>query len=234
MLLLLTGGSFVVVAILWMLFSMLGGNGQPEGPIAETVPAEQTVIGSNVAESVPDSTSRSKGRQSELEARSPVGDSVPDRPAAPSDSQPAPVAGQPPRPTEVKEPPADDSMPPVERSREEPRSQEPARPGGATNSSAENTIRLSAGVALAQTLPTGTAVGVSVDYEFVDNPPASPVRLVWVVESANGQVIKQPVEMSARGTLQGFVPQFRPEQGPFSTYIEDQSGRRFSNLLSLR
>ncbi len=228
MLLLLAGGGFVVIAVLWMLFSMLSGsgNGQPEGQLAET-PAEHAVNGSNVAESVPDSTSRSYGRQPELEARSPEGDSVPNRAATPSDSRPAPVAGQSPRPTEMQEPP-------VERSREEPPSQKPARPGGGSISSAENTIRLSAGVALAQTLPTGTAVGVSVDYEFVDNPPGSPVNLVWAVESGNGQVIKQPVEMSARGTLQGFVPQFRPEQGPFTTHIEDQSGRRLSKSLSLR
>jgi hypothetical protein len=90
------------------------------------------------------------------------------------------------------------------------------------------------GVALAQTLPTGTAMGFSVDYEFVNNPPSGPANLVWVVESGQGQVIKQPVQVSAGGTLQGFFPQFRPEHGPFSTHIEDQSGHRLSKSLSFR
>lgn len=97
-----------------------------------------------------------------------------------------------------------------------------------------DTIRLWRGVALAQTLPTGTAMGFSVEYEFVGQQPTGPANFFWVIESGKGQAVKQPAQLQARGTLQGFVPQFRPEHAPFNTHIEDQSGNRLSKSLALR
>ncbi|MHB8898732.1 MAG: hypothetical protein ACYC6Y_08300 [Thermoguttaceae bacterium] len=107
-------------------------------------------------------------------------------------------------------------------------------PAGSSDRPAEETIRLSAGTALPQSLPTGTAMGFSVDYQFQASPPSGAVNLAWVIEGGKGQVLKQPVQMATQGTLQGFVPELRPEDGPFSTHIEDPSGRRLSRSVSLR
>jgi hypothetical protein len=95
-------------------------------------------------------------------------------------------------------------------------------------------IQLSAGTALAQTLPTGTAMGFSVDYEFSSGQPGSSARYLWVIEPAGGQSVKQPIQLDSQGTLQGFVQQLRPDDGPFQTYIEDQNGTKLSRSLALR
>jgi hypothetical protein len=90
------------------------------------------------------------------------------------------------------------------------------------------------GVALAQTLPTGTAMGFSVEYEFVGRRPTGSATFFWVLVPGKGQTVRQPVQLNARGTLQGFVQRFRPEHSPFSTHIEDQSGNRLSKSLPFR
>jgi len=96
------------------------------------------------------------------------------------------------------------------------------------------TIELSAGAALAQTLPMGTAMGFSVDYEFADGQPDSSAKYVLVIKPANGQPVKQPVQLESRGTLQGFAQQLKPDDGPFQTHVEDQGGARLSESLALR
>ena len=95
-------------------------------------------------------------------------------------------------------------------------------------------IRLSAGVALPQSLPTGTAMGMSVDYVCIAGPPRSLQRYVWVIESAKADPVKQPVQLSRSGTLQAFFTQLRPEHGPFRAHIESSDGSRLSTSLSLR
>jgi len=112
-----------------------------------------------------------------------------------------------------------------------PASPPPAR---AAQPSAEPSIRLSAGVALPQSLPTGTAMGMSVDYVFTAGQPVSSQRYVWVIEPAKGNLVKQRVQLSQRGTLQAFFPQLRPENGPFRAYIESSDGSRLSTSISLR
>jgi hypothetical protein len=94
-------------------------------------------------------------------------------------------------------------------------------------------IRLSAGVALPQSLPTGTAMGFSVDYQFTAGEPGTSPYL-WVIEPTRGQPKRQPVQLRERGTLEGFVLEFRPENGPFHTHIEDANGNRLSPSLPLR
>jgi hypothetical protein len=115
--------------------------------------------------------------------------------------------------------------PPSESGRRTPN--EPAAPE-------QPSIRLSAGVALPQSLPTGTAMGFSVDYQFSSGEPSTTSPYVWVVQPAKGEPAKQSVRLSGRGTLQNFFPQFRPENGPFSTHIEDANGNRLSRSLPLR
>ena len=158
-------------------------------------PAEQAVNGleccrvcSRFDQPIPDN------RQPELEARSPDGRLGPrSRPPRPRIRGRRPLQASPPRPPKCKS----------RRSRNLPRRRgneprgatlpKPARPGGGPSRRAENTIRLSAGVALAQTLPTGTAMGFSVDYEFVDNPPGGPVK-----PGLGSRVGKRPGHQAAR------------------------------------
>ena len=95
-------------------------------------------------------------------------------------------------------------------------------------------IKLSAGTALPQSLPTGTAMGFSVDYEFVSGQPDTAAEYLWVIQSAEGRTMKQRVHLKHRGTLEGFVPDFRPEHGPFQTGLEDAQGRKLTELAPLR
>lgn len=95
-------------------------------------------------------------------------------------------------------------------------------------------IRLSAAVALPQTLPTGTAVGFSVDYQFTSGGPETANRYFWVIQAAKAPTAKIPVRLDRQGTLQTFVLEYRPEHGPFSCHIEDYRGNRLSPSISMR
>lgn len=96
------------------------------------------------------------------------------------------------------------------------------------------TIELSAGTALAQTLPTGTAMGFGVHYKITNGQPDSTAEYLWVIQTADGQSLAKPVRLESKGTLQDFAPQLRPENGPFQSHIEDQRGRRLSESIKLR
>jgi len=96
-----------------------------------------------------------------------------------------------------------------------------------------SSIKLSAGVALPQSLPTGTAMGFSIDYQFTAGQPG-PSPYLWVIQPGKGQTAKQPVQLQRQGTLQMFVLQFRPENGPFHTHIEDAQGNRLSRSVLLK
>ena len=95
-------------------------------------------------------------------------------------------------------------------------------------------IDLSAGVALPQSLPVGTVMSFSVDYEFTRGQPNPSSPYAWVIIPAKGRPVRQPVPLKPRGTLQGFVQGLRPEHGPFQTHIEDVSGNRLSQTVPLR
>jgi hypothetical protein len=101
--------------------------------------------------------------------------------------------------------------------------------------SAGPAIKLSAGVALPQSLPTGTAMGFSVDYRFTQGGPGTVSRCVWVIEASRAdQPVRQDVQLQTEGTLQMFVPQWRPEHGPFRCHIESASGQQLSDSMPLR
>lgn len=109
------------------------------------------------------------------------------------------------------------------------------RPPLAGSSPAANfPIQLSAGVALPQTLPTGTAMGFSVDYRWAQGQPDPNTPYFWVIEAAGAPPLRQAVRLDRQGTLQGFALELRPEHGPFQTYITDASGRRLSPTVPLR
>ncbi len=105
----------------------------------------------------------------------------------------------------------------------------PSAPSGSLPS-----IQLSTGVALAQTLPTGTAMGFSVDYEFTQGGPNAASQYVWVIEPGKGPPVKFLVRLSRKSTLQVFVLKWRPPDGPFQSHIEDTSGNRLSRSISHR
>jgi len=81
-------------------------------------------------------------------------------------------------------------------------------------------LKLSAGVALPQSLPTGTAVGFSVDYTLDGGQVTRDMKCVWVIEPANGSPIERPVAITrASGELRFFAKDVKPEQGPFSCHV---------------
>ena len=137
----------------------------------------------------------------------------------PADEEPA-TADEDSQPASVK--PTEPSPP--------PRSRPPAEPQRRTGPS----ISLSAGVALPQSLPTGTAMGISVDYTFTIGQPRPSLAYVWVIEAANADSVKQSVQLNLSGTLQQFFTQLRPQHGPFHTHIESSDGTRLSRSMSLR
>ena len=98
-------------------------------------------------------------------------------------------------------------------------------------------VYLSAGVGLPQTLPNGTAVGFSVDYQFRSGGPEVGTQYVWVIQRKEGDPNIAAVQLSGKGTLQKFLP-WRPEQGPFESYVavvgEDGSQRAISKRVAMR
>ncbi len=95
-------------------------------------------------------------------------------------------------------------------------------------------IHLSMGVALAQTLPTGTEMGFSVDYQVQRGWPQPTTDYFWVIERARGAPFRTPVRLRHGGdNLATFVP-WRQSDGPFESHLEDASGKRISQSLLMR
>jgi len=111
--------------------------------------------------------------------------------------------------------------------------QPPPKPTPSTASGVP-AIRLSAGVALPQTGPTGRLMSFSVDYRFTSAEPNPTSPYVWVIERKQGAPARQPVRLRGQGTLPILIPGWRPEQGPFQAHIEDTAGNRLSRSISLR
>ena len=170
-------------------------------------------------------------------------------PDALGDAPPSPPAQPPPPPSSAKEPVARQpdaasgkdettveppAVPPTTTVLQPPAAKPQAAPPHVGPSTGQPSIRLSMGVALAQTLPTGTAMGFSVEYEFTRGGPNPSLRYVWVIEPTKGQPVKFMGPLKNRDTLQVFVQHWRPENGPFESHIEDANGNRLSRSISLR
>ena len=89
-------------------------------------------------------------------------------------------------------------------------------------------------MALPQTGPTGILMSFSVDYRFTSGQPDPALQYVWVIERAKGNSAALPVRLNAQGTLQILIPGWRPEEGPFQSYLADYRGNRVSRSISLR
>jgi hypothetical protein len=104
----------------------------------------------------------------------------------------------------------------------------------------ELAVQLRTGVALPQTLPDGTRVGVSVDYEVVGQLQSSSNYFLMVNAASQEREILVSVDLSSpRGTLQHFLPaDAQPAAGPFTARIaEVQQGGRMaivSNSVPLK
>lgn len=112
-------------------------------------------------------------------------------------------------------------------------------PAGPTDSSPKPSIRLSVGIALPQTLPDGTQIGVGVDYKVTSGRLSTSAKYFWVIEKGQGEVAMEVQLKPQGGNLAGFLPiSIRPEDGPFKTRIDEvsTSGSRatVSNVESLR
>lgn len=215
------GGGVVVVLILAMvLTSLLSGSGDTstDQSVAEAEP-EQTPA-AVPAEAEP------KGKKAEkAESNSTGPKSAADRPNADAPAKPRKNRQKQPSKTRPHGQSPKRATRPVET--------RPAQDRSSANTN-QVSIALSAGTALPQTLPTGTAMGFSVDYKFTNGQPDTSAEYLWVIQAGDGRVLKEPVRLQSRGTLQDFVQQLRPENGPFQTHIEDQRGARLSESLRLR
>jgi hypothetical protein len=100
-------------------------------------------------------------------------------------------------------------------------------------------VKLSAGVALAQTGPEGTLMSFSVDYRFMDGKPDKEGHYLWVIQPAVGDSLELPVQLKKKqDTLQILVPEWKPDIGPFKTHIvevgKDGTQKKLSELTPLR
>jgi hypothetical protein len=100
-------------------------------------------------------------------------------------------------------------------------------------------VKLSAGVALPQLGPEGTLMSFSVDYRFLDGAPNKEGEYLWVIVPTAGEPLEMPVKLKKKqDTLQTFVPQWGPHNGPFKTYLvevsEDGSQKTLSASHALR
>ncbi len=93
-----------------------------------------------------------------------------------------------------------------------------------TVSAGKPSIRLSVGLALPQTLPDGTQIGVSVDYKLTGGTLNPSAKYVWVVESRQGQTAMEVQISPQGGNLASFLPiEIRPGDGPFKAWIDEVS-----------
>jgi hypothetical protein len=105
-------------------------------------------------------------------------------------------------------------------------------------------IQLSAGAALPQSLPQGTVMTFSAEYRFVGGPKSG-VQYKWVVRGRSGKTIRLPLRnLKSQGQLPAlFTPALRPSDSPFRSFIEEWpassgrnqpgDGKRVSNIITL-
>jgi hypothetical protein len=101
-----------------------------------------------------------------------------------------------------------------------PRAAPTPSPGAAPAAGGSNLRVDLFGVALAQTLPDGSAMGFSLEYEVAGSLQPSAVY-AWVIEPPRGDAWRQQVALQASGNLITFVKEWPPTAGTYTTYIEE-------------
>lgn len=115
---------------------------------------------------------------------------------------------------------------------EEPAFQPPSRPvrgpntrpvssGSTASGSTKVAVRLRTPTALPQTLPSGTAIGFSVDYVFESGEPSYQSEYAWIITNGRGEKVMIPVELKREGVLQHFVS-WRPRDKPFKSVLAEK------------
>jgi hypothetical protein len=98
--------------------------------------------------------------------------------------------------------------------------------------------QLSAGVALPQTLPSGSQFCFSVDYQFTRGWPRSSGRYYWVIEPTGAPPLVVPATLQKKGTLMLIESGVRPEAGPCRCYLVEavsaSQRRRISNVAAMK
>jgi len=115
----------------------------------------------------------------------------------------------------------------------------PSAPVSAARQNTQTAFHLSAGAALPQSLPMGTVMSFSVDYQQRGQLPSGSVNYLWVIKGVSGSTHRQPVRLKSNGTLTTIVPGLRPEAGPFECHLAAYRGSRgqpqpVSNSIPLR
>ena len=111
----------------------------------------------------------------------------------------------------------------------EPRAQPAVVPEAAASQ-----IALSSGVALAQTLPDGTAVLCSMDYQWTSGGPEPGTEYVWVVKLGDGKQLTGPADVKKpRGTIQMVLRGVRPDDGPFQGAVFVKEAAPGANLTPI-
>jgi hypothetical protein len=95
----------------------------------------------------------------------------------------------------------------------------PRAPAVAAAGSPAPLIHLLAGVAVPQSLPTGTVMAISVDYSLYAELKSSS-RYALVVKSTAGEIVSE-VKLEPEGNLSVFFQQLKPEHRPFTARIEE-------------
>jgi len=95
------------------------------------------------------------------------------------------------------------------------------RPVSSGSASTKVVVRLRTPTALPQTLPSGTAMGFSVDYVFESGEPNYKSEYAWIVTNGRGEQFVIPVELKREGVLQQFVP-WRPRDKPFKSVLAEK------------
>ncbi len=73
----------------------------------------------------------------------------------------------------------------------------------------------------------------SVDYEVAEGQPNT-LGYVWVIERAHGGPAKLQVKLKPKGTLEtALTVNWRPENGPFHSHLEDRQGHRVSESIEM-
>ncbi len=93
-------------------------------------------------------------------------------------------------------------------------------------------VRLRTGIALAQTLPSGTCMTFSATYAFAGVGPDSDCGYFWVIKPNRGRAVRQSVQLAHSGTLQSVAPSLRPDNGPFTCHILEKSPQGSERSIS--
>ncbi len=98
----------------------------------------------------------------------------------------------------------------------EPPRQAPTSPGASGGSTGQQfVLEIDDCLSLAQTLPTGTAVGFNLSYRWIGTPPTDLGLTAVAIRSRNGDTQFLPVQFDRRGGSLNFFTDFRPDAGPF-------------------